>query len=239
VSLGWCSYAAVWLSRVPALIPGHFIAVRSTGAVREVYARQAAADWETFLSLRASELIPGGRLLVVLPGVNDEGITGFETLFDQANWTLADLVDKGAIAAEERTRMALGAYARRRSELFAPFDRNGCFQGLRVERYELFKFPDAAWVDYNGHGRVEVLAARQAQFFRSAFLPTLACALRRADEAEACAVFGDRLEERLRQRIASQPSPLDSFVQTIVLEKESTANWKTSETSHEFNRVSA
>jgi hypothetical protein len=85
----------------------------------------------------------------------------------------------------------------------------------------LFEFPDAAWVDYNGHAKVEISAARQAQFFRSAFLPTLARALNRADEAEACAIFGDRLEARLKQRLTSQPSPLDSFVQTMILAKES------------------
>lgn len=32
VHLGWCSYAAVWVSRIPAEIPGHFISLRSTGA---------------------------------------------------------------------------------------------------------------------------------------------------------------------------------------------------------------
>ena len=56
--LGWSSYAAVWLSRVPALIPGHFISIRSTGAVRAEFERQAAQDWEAFLTLRARELRP-------------------------------------------------------------------------------------------------------------------------------------------------------------------------------------
>src|SRR5208337_2051093 len=34
VHLGWCSYAAVWLSRIPTPIPGHFISLRSTGTQR-------------------------------------------------------------------------------------------------------------------------------------------------------------------------------------------------------------
>jgi len=59
VHLGWSSYAAVWLSRVPTLIPGHFIALASTGPVRAEFDRQAAKDWEVFLSLRARELRPG------------------------------------------------------------------------------------------------------------------------------------------------------------------------------------
>src|ERR1700722_11461911 len=59
VALGWCSYAAVWLSRVPALIPGHFVALASTGDVRKAFDRQAADDWRRFLSLRGRELHPG------------------------------------------------------------------------------------------------------------------------------------------------------------------------------------
>ena len=67
VHLGWSSYAAVWLSRIPTLIPGHFFPAHSTGAVRAEFDRQGVQDWETFLSLRAKELRPGGRLVVVLP----------------------------------------------------------------------------------------------------------------------------------------------------------------------------
>src|SRR5215470_17896758 len=55
VHIGWSSYAALWLSRVPVTIPGHFFGTCSTGAVREAFARQARQDWESFLSLRARE----------------------------------------------------------------------------------------------------------------------------------------------------------------------------------------
>ena len=53
VHLGWCSYAAVWLSRVPALIPGHFVVLASTGEVRAAFDGQAAEDWRLFLTQRA------------------------------------------------------------------------------------------------------------------------------------------------------------------------------------------
>ena len=84
VHLGWSSYAAVWLSRVPAVIPDHFISVCCSGQVREAFDRQAAKDWETFLTLRARELRPRGRLIVLLPGIGHDGQSGFESLFDQA-----------------------------------------------------------------------------------------------------------------------------------------------------------
>jgi hypothetical protein len=44
VHLGWSSYAAVWLSEIPPLIPGHFFPALSTGMVRTEFDRQGAKD---------------------------------------------------------------------------------------------------------------------------------------------------------------------------------------------------
>ncbi|MFY9938126.1 MAG: hypothetical protein WAK33_14705 [Silvibacterium sp.] len=155
VHLGWCSYAAVWLSRIPGPIPGHFVAHRSTGDVHAAFERQAAQDWKAFLSLRARELRSGGRLVVVLPGLDDEGESGLADLFDHANRALTEMVDAREIRAEERERMVLGTYPRRRCELLAPFRARGQFQDLRVERCDLPPLPDAAWADYERDGNVE------------------------------------------------------------------------------------
>ena len=108
VDLGWSSYAAVWLRRIPALIPGHFMSVACTGEVRAAFDLQAADDWRLFLSLRARELRSGGRLVVVLPGLSDEGVTGFEPLFNSANEILGEMVDERVVGADERKRMVLG-----------------------------------------------------------------------------------------------------------------------------------
>jgi hypothetical protein len=118
VHLGWSSYAAVWLSRIPTLIPGHFFPAHSTETVRAEFDRQGAQDWEAFLSLRAKELRPGGRLVVVLPGLADDGSSGFQSLFNDANAVLQDMVSVGEITAEERSRMVVGSYPRRKCTNF-------------------------------------------------------------------------------------------------------------------------
>lgn len=219
VHLGWSSYAAVWLSRVPELIPGHFMALRSAGEVRAAFEHQAAEDWKSFLSLRAEELRPGGRMVVVLPGLSDEGVSGFEILFDQANAVLSDMVAEGTLRAEERERMALGGYPRRRSEILEPFKDGGRFRGLLVEACDLSVLPDSAWSDYEQHGDKRVLASRHALFFRAIFIPSLASALARAEDVAVTRAFAGRLETGLRRRLANQPVPLNSFVQTIVVAK--------------------
>src|SRR6516164_3435112 len=221
VHLGWSSYAAVWLSRIPALIPGHFFYLFSTGSVRAEFERQAAKDWETFLSLRAQELRPGGRLVVVLPELPDEGLSGFERIMDEANAVLGEMVADGSITSEERAGMVLGSYPRRKRDLLAPFANDGNFQHLTVEDIEMFNLRDAAWADYERDGNKDALATKHSLFFRSIFMPSLASALDRvrSGDADAVRIFGDRLEAGLKRRLASQPRAMHSLVQTIVLAK--------------------
>ena len=214
VDLGWSSYAAVWLSRIPMLIPGHFMVIGSSGEVRAAFQRQAAEDWKSFLSTRAGELRPGGRLVVVLPGINDDGAVGLEDLFNQANEALAGMVEERAITPEERSRMVIAGCPRHKSQLLEPFVATGQFCGLTVEHFDLSPLPDAAWADYNRDGNKEKLSARQAGFFRSIFVPSLASALA---DAGARPAFADGLEHSLQRRLADRPVPLHTFVQTIVL----------------------
>jgi hypothetical protein len=211
----------VWLSRVPTLIPGHFVSPFSSGTVREQFERQGERDWEAFLSLRARELGPGGRLVVVLPALADDGLSGLEPIFNQANAVLEEMVAAGEIRSEERSRMVLGAHPRRKRDLLAPFGRHGEFQQLTVEDFEMFEFPDAAWADYQRDGDKEALATKQALFFRSIFVPSLGSALARvaSGDAEALGAFGDHIEQRLKRRLLSQPPATHSFVQIMILAK--------------------
>jgi hypothetical protein len=219
VHVGWCSYAAMWISRIPAQIPGHFFALASTGAVRAAFLEQGARDWERFLSLRAAELRPGGRLIVVVPGANDDGTSAFHDIMDRANATLADMVDEGAIAAGEREKMALGVWPRRRRDLLEPFDGDGQHDGLTVEHCETNILPDAAWADFERDGDKEALATKHALFFRTIFAPTLAGALKRGADPKRRLAFLAQLESGLRRRLADRPQPIHSRVVTLVLAK--------------------
>ena len=145
VDLAWSSYAAQWLDQVPRRIPNHFYIPCSSGDVRAAFDSQAASDWEKFLSLRGVELRPGGRLVVALPALAEDGSTPFAMMTDHANAVVAELVPAGIITAEEREQMILPAYARRKSDLLAPFVRDGEFQGLVVEHCSISVVPDTAW----------------------------------------------------------------------------------------------
>jgi hypothetical protein len=129
------------------------------------------------------------------------------------------MVDEGAITADERAHMVLGAWPRRRRDLLAPFSHNGPFHGLAVEHCDLSPLPDSAWADYKRDPNKEALATRHARFFRATFVPPLASALTGSDGNGTSCAFADRLELGLTRRLANQPAPLHSFVQTIVLAK--------------------
>jgi SAM dependent carboxyl methyltransferase len=219
VDIGWSSYAAMWISRVPMAIPGHFIARRGTDEVRAAFDRQLAADWERFLSLRAREMRPGGRLVVSIPGSNDDGSFGFDEVMDHANATLAEMVSDGAISADERGRMVHGGIPRPLRDLVAPFARDPHFAGLSIERSEAFPVPDVAWDAFQRDGDREALASGRALFFRVTFAPTLAGALENAGDPERRRVFFDRLESGLKRRLSDAPAPVRALIAAIVLVK--------------------
>jgi hypothetical protein len=221
VHLGWSSNAAMWISRVPSLIPGHFWSVRSTGAERAAFERQAAEDWERFLSLRAREMRAGARLVVVMPTLPDDRSSGTGVLMDNANGVLQEMVEAAAITAAERAGMVLGSHPRRKDEVLAPFSKDGGFEQLVVEGYGESVLPDAAWAVYQECGDEEALAGKRALFFRATFMPSLASALTRVRDGdrEALRAFADRLESGLTRRLVSHPVQADIVVQTITLAK--------------------
>jgi len=220
VDLAWSSYAAVWLSQIPCQIPDHFFIPCSTGAVRAKFERQAASDWEAFLTLRATELRPGGRLVVALPSLADDGSTAFATIMDHANAVLAELVAERLITAEERGRMTLPSYPRKECELVAPFAGSGQFQRLVVEHCSTSAVADKAWEEYQLDQDAEALATKRGQFFRAIFAPSLAQALGPSRGPEERQTFVAALEAGLRQRLAKHPTRLDHLVGIIALAKQ-------------------
>jgi hypothetical protein len=219
VHLGWSSYAAMWLSRIPALLPDHFLAICCNGRARSAFDRQAADDWEAFLSLRARELKPGGRLVVVVPAVGDDGSVGLEPLFNQANAVLEEMVADGTITSEERSRMTMRVHPTPQRDRLAPFERNGPFQQMIVEDSQLSEVADVAWNHYESDRDAGALASRRALFLRSVFVPSLASALssQRVANSDGVSRFAEELEQRLKSRLASQPIEMRSFAHTIVL----------------------
>lgn len=214
VHIGWSAYAAQWLSCIPAVPVDHFWFARLNVAAREVYQRQAAQDWANFLTLRANELRPGGRLIVVCPGIGD-----CQTMADLTDTVIADMVDEGFISADERARMVIAGWQRSKSEYFAPFQPDGRFQNLTIEHFDSVARSDPIWEQYQRDGDRSAFATKHAAHFRATFVPSLTTALTRAEDAETSRAFADRIERGLTQRLLRDPIPYSAHVDTIVFSK--------------------
>jgi hypothetical protein len=103
----------------------------------------------------------------------DDGSSGFETIMDHAYDVLGEMVRDDAISSNERGRIALGVWPRRRRDLLAPFQANKRYCGLTIESCETSELVDPAWKGYEVGGDKEALAIRHAAFYRSVFAPSL------------------------------------------------------------------
>ena len=171
--------------------------------------------------MRASELRPGGRLVVVLPGIAEDGSVGLEPLFNHANAVLEEMVAANLITATERSGMTLMNHLRPERDLLSPFRRDGEFNGLVMEDCQRRVLLDSAWQEYERSGDEQALAASRVFFFRTAFLPSFSCALNQGTKnGETVHRFAEQLERRLTYRLAVEPVPMHTLVQIIVFAKQ-------------------
>ena len=113
VHLATCFTALLWLDRLPAEAVRDFVIYRrptptraglaTTPAQSDAFATQAATDLHAFLVNRARELVPGGKLLVTMPGDDEHGRC-CDGLYDVINDACLDLVTTNRVtrAAYER-----------------------------------------------------------------------------------------------------------------------------------------
>ena len=136
----------------PAPMEGKGAYNRSSRVQANAFAKQAAEDWQEFLSMRSRELCPGGRLVVLTMATDDAGDFGYRPLLDAIYATLNDTVDEGLLRAEELRRMAIPTVARSRAQFADPFAKSGRFADLTIERLEIFYGEDRIWAQYETNG---------------------------------------------------------------------------------------
>jgi hypothetical protein len=167
LSLGWTAISVHWLSKVPCDIPDHVYAQRAGQRVREAYAEQASEDWRRFLGHRASELRPGGELIVVAVTTDGTGRIGGESLMDLTNEPLQAMVDAGFIGPEEYSRMNMPAYHRTMEEFTDPLRSGALTEDLILKEDARAEFPDQLWPEYEQRRDANAFAASYTEFMRA------------------------------------------------------------------------
>ncbi len=209
VNLGWTAWATQWLSRIPCEINGHVhIACSNDGAARTAYAHQAALDWHDFVAFRGRELAPGGRLVVLTQAVDEDGTVGFKALLDAIVAALDDRARDGLLSKEELRRLAIPTFARSEKDFRAPFAPKGRFEGLTIDRLEMFTAEDRFWARFETDDDAEAFGTQWAAFARAALFPSLAAALDAGANDTRAAEFVEQLQIAVAESLSSAPEPI-------------------------------
>lgn len=143
LDLGFSATASHYISSTPCNISDHVHMVGASGAEREAFTKQGAADWETMLLQRTRELKPGGRLCLFNFGIDEEGRylgeTGGVNMFDTFNKFWMELADDGVVSQEEYLNTNFPQHYRTVEEFTAPLrDKSNPVHkaGLRLEHVE-------------------------------------------------------------------------------------------------------
>lgn len=222
VNLGWTSWATQWVRRIPCELSDHVHAAYSgDDAARAAYTHQAAADWHDFVAYRGRELAPGGRLVVLTLGVDEDDKPGFGTLLDAIVAALAEQARDGLLNKDELRRMVIPSFGRGEKDFRAPFAPSGRFEGLTIEHLETFNADDRFWARFQTDDDADAFGAQWAAFARAALFPALACGLDGGTGDPRAAEFADRLEVAVAGRLASAPEPMRIPLASVVLAKRS------------------
>ncbi len=171
LTFGWSAFALHWMSGLPQPLRAHVWPALAEPDEQLTLAAISARDWRNFLQARATELAPGGQLVLVLGAVDAAGASGLEPMADLANRVLAGMVAEGALSAAAFAEMTIPSRARSLAEIKAPFEAGEL--PLALEELVIAATPNPAIQRWQATGDAERLAADITGFFVAAAAPSL------------------------------------------------------------------
>lgn len=223
VTLGWTSWATMWLSRpadeLPEVLDHLQVAYSSNDAARSAYAHQAAKDWQDFVAFRSRELTSGGKLLVLTTSVDQDGQHGYRTLLDAIRAALEGQLPAGLVHPDEMRRMTVPMFFRSEQDFRAPFAPNDRFNGVSIEHLELFNAEDRFWSGFLTDHDATKYGAQWAALARAAIFPGLIEALDGGIADPRAADFVEHLEVAVAAQLARSPEPMQIPLALVVLAK--------------------
>ena len=207
VHFGMCSNAAHWFRVQPQVdVPEGMYFSDACGAAREKLARQAADDWLAFLRARASEIVPGGRMLVQgIATVHDadgsEKVSAAALL--QLMWQIANtMVEDSLLDCAILGRYLFPVYCRSKEEATAPVNIGGLLaRDFGIVSAEISETGNPYWEQFEQSGDPAGYARSYTAFVRAFAESTLMKNLFASSgkSSELCDEFFSRFESAIRQ----------------------------------------
>ncbi len=161
LQLGWSSIATHWLSHPPGALKVIFSSLADVPD--PLWKEQAARDWESWVTHRQVELVPGGQVVMVGSRADDQGVTGAESLMEVVQTCLAEV-----LSASELAGLCIPTYYRNRDEWLAPLGR-----GMQVRETHEIELDDIYWREFEQTRDRERFADQVVGFWKAAFGPPL------------------------------------------------------------------
>jgi gibberellin A4 carboxyl methyltransferase len=185
-----------YLSRRPLdrlrgfILPNGPSAKRNIGTVskqeRAVFAQQAADDVSAFLTARAAELVPGGKLLIEVFGASSSRCGG-DGIYDALNDAIIEICHSGRITTDAYERYYQPIYFRTLEELVMPVveSTSPLSSMYRLERSETYEVTTPFVEDYRTTGDAATFAQAYTNFFRAFTEPVLRIAFSSCADIDA------------------------------------------------------
>jgi hypothetical protein len=229
VHFGMSFTAMHWLSEKPCNITTGVHMTQAEGKEKELFAAQAAKDWEKLILLRSKELAPGGKFVLVNFCVDAKGYCLGKTdkpvcMYDQFEKHWAAMKDEGKITQSEYEGGTIINYYRTDEEMKKVFEEgSACHKaGLRLVSAEtkVTRCPYNEAFKANGTDKREAakgIIGTMRTWSNSSFLTALSSD---RPEAERKALV-DELYQRYEDAIAEDPASnhMDYVHHYLVMEK--------------------
>lgn len=188
--VGCCFSAVHWLSAVPPVPdPRGVLFTRMSEPSRKILAAQAASDWRRFLSARALELVPGGRLVLVMGGRNGQDVAGGQM------YALLDELLQADPELSQRP-FVMPIYYRSEEEVLAPLED----LGFRAESFQLRSVGTPFWDQLAVDGDRAAYARGTVGFLRAWLDPVLIGGIGASSDSL------ERLFGEMERRMAADPT---------------------------------
>ncbi|XP_051115922.1 loganic acid O-methyltransferase-like [Andrographis paniculata] len=138
--------ALQWLTQVPKTVcdskspawnPGriYYTKDRSPKAMADAYAEQFNKDMQSFISARAQEIVPGGLMVLTMPGICDRDSPSRYSIgfFEFLGTILMEMANEGTVEKGDVDAFNLALYAPSIEEMKEVIEKNGCFEVERIE----------------------------------------------------------------------------------------------------------
>jgi hypothetical protein len=177
-------------------------------ATRSTMAAQADADWTRFLQRRTAELAPGGRMVLDMMGVDDDGVAAGHDAWRHVRAVMEELVSEGRLDAERLDGYVFPVYERAAGEVERPFT-DGVVPSLRLEHLGIADSPNPMIERYRADGDAAAFAREFAGFFRAFSEPSL------RDGLGLDTATSDELYGRFTTRVERTAGEFDFLVHVI------------------------